>query len=124
MQKIFYSFCLFTMVTVVLFSCKKSPGNIGAGEYAGTYSHDSTVAGACTTKVVEVNSLTINLIIMPDALSSTTLTDVEVNGGDEPYVLEYTGIEGSLTGSVTADEMQWLWLGVDDTVSFIGVKED
>jgi hypothetical protein len=123
MKKIFYPFCLFTTLTIVLFACKKSPANISVGEYYGTYSHDTIIAGNCTTKVVEVNSLTVHFTITGDSLPETTLSNVEVNGGDEPYVLQYSGSEGSLTGSVTSEEMQWVWLGVDDTISFIGVKE-
>ncbi len=122
-KNIFYSFCLLIATSLILFSCKKSPGNIGAGEYHGTYSHDSTIAGNCTTKVIEVNSLTVNFAITGDSLSATTLTDVEVNGGDEPYLLLYNGIEGNLTGTVTVDEMHWTLFGVADTLSFTGVKD-
>lgn len=120
----FYSIGLLIMGSIGLFSCKKSPASISAGEYRGSYSYDTIVAGLCTTKVIEVNSLTVNFTFHGDSLPSTTLTDVEVNGGDQPYSLLYNGIEGNLTGTVTEDEMHWVLFGTSDTITFSGIKAE
>jgi hypothetical protein len=123
-KNIFYCFCFLIGTSLVLLSCKKSPGSIGVGEYHGTYSRDTLVAGLCTTKVTEVNSLTVNLNVHGDSLSAFTLTDVEVDGGDQPYTLKYNGVEGNLTGSMSEDDMQWVLFGAADTITFTGVKEN
>lgn len=123
MTKISPSIILILIVVLISFSCKKSPANIMVGEYQGTYTRDSVIAGNCTTKGIEVNPLTVNLVVTPDSMTAFTLVDVAVEGGDQPYVLSYNGIEGSFIGSVTETDMSWTLMSTDDTISFIGVKQ-
>jgi hypothetical protein len=123
MQKYIGYLVALTSLSFLMISCEKSPANTVVGTYHGAYTRDSVSVGACTTTVVTVNPLTANFAIDFEHDPDISTTDVALEGGDEPYSLVYTGIEGTLSGIATKTDMSWILMSSTDTVSFTGTKD-
>lgn len=119
-----YLFIIFTLLGLAAMgtSCTKSPAHTCVGKYEGTYMLDSLNAGTATTTVVEVNSLTVNLQVDFDNNTDISMIDVALIGGDEPYTMEYDGLEGILTGTASKTDMVWTLEADTNTFIFTGVK--
>jgi hypothetical protein len=122
-MKLTTSSIIFLVLVATICSCKNSPSANIVGEYEGEYSRDTIEIGTATTTVVDVNSITVNMVIDLEHDPDFNLSDVQVNGEDVSYILEYNGTKGVLTGWVLENHMSWTLMSSTDTISFNGDKK-
>src|SRR5688500_20214583 len=109
-------------IIIAICSCKNSPSTMVVGEYEGNYTRDTTVVGSATASVVEVNSLTVNIVMDFENDPDFHLNNVAVYSDTSFYELEYNGMQGVLSGTILSNHMNWTLMSASDTITFNGDK--
>ncbi len=115
-------FIIPVVIVIAICSCKNSPSTNVMGEYEGNYIRDTLVVGSATANVVEVNSLTVNIVVDLENDPDFNLNGVAVYSDTSFYELEYNGTEGVLSGTVLSNNMNWTLMSTTDTITFNGSR--